>query len=102
MAEPIVKAPEQNRLRQTRRRVLIECLFALAIILSIRAATRVAAGNLTPPGSVSSTMQPPNTLYQALTATSGFSSVSLATSSTGSAIQLTKCIIQKLNGNSCP
>lgn len=102
MVESVGQTPEQNRLKRIGRRILLEGLFALIIIWSIWSVTRVAAGNLTPPSSVSPTLQPPTNIYQALIATSGFSSVSLATSSTGSAIQLTKCIIQKLNGNSCP
>jgi hypothetical protein len=70
-------------------------------ILTIFAIIKIVeAGSLNPSGAPAATMQSVQNIYDSLASTS-FDSSSISGASDGSAIQVMKCIITKLQGGSC-
>lgn len=60
----------------------------------------VSAGTLNPTGIPNSSMRSASEIYESLAGT--FDSSGIAASSNGDALQIAKCIIQRMAGNSCP
>ncbi len=59
------------------------------------------AGSLTPPASPAGTLDSVASLSDALFGTA-FDSSAITASSNGNVLEVTKCIIQRLNGGTCP
>lgn len=80
------------------KRIIVEVCLVIGVILVIRGA---AAGNITPPASVSTTMKTASEVYDSLVGTS-FDSSGLSASLDGDALQVAKCLVNKINGSPCP
>lgn len=89
---------EDKEFRKIKLRVLIELAVIAAMLLVFN--NILLAGNLTPPATVTSTMRTAEEVYNALVGS--FDSSGITASSTGSALQMAKCAIEKISGNSCP
>ena len=84
------------------KRIGVDALIITAVVLSGALAFRgiAYAGSLTPAASPVATMDSLSDAYNALVGTS-FSSSAITASSTGSAIQIARCINTNLTGGSC-
>ena len=76
------------------------CVFVLALVLVLVILQTVNAGSLTPSTSPAGTMYTTEQVYNPLVLTS-YDSSAIASSSTGSAIQIARCVIEKMHGGSC-
>lgn len=76
--------------------VIVVSIFVVGLIFRYS-----TAGSLTPSAAPASTMQSLQNVYDAL-ASSGFDSSGVTASRNGSALQISKCIIQRITGSTCP
>ena len=80
-----------------KRRFFVFLISVAVVMLILRA---VQAGSLTPPASPAGTMHTLREIFNPLASTS-YDASGIASSSTGSALQITKCIIYQIHGGSC-
>lgn len=85
-------------LKSVKVRILIELVVVVVMLLIYGKV--LLAGNLTPPAIVTSTMRTSEEVYNALVG--NFDSSGISASSTGNALQIAKCAIEKISGGSCP
>ena len=79
-------------------RFLILCVISIAVVVVV--VRFVEAGSLNPTSAPASTMKDLDSAYDALVGAS-YDSSAIASSSSGSAIQLGRCILENLGGGSC-
>ncbi len=87
-------------------RPLISRLRGVAVVVAsvgvlIAAFRLTEAGSLTPTAAPAGTMTSLNTLYASLASVS-FDSSAIVASRSGGALQISKCIITRMTGGSCP
>ena len=80
--------------------ILETIVVIVSVVVVISLVRVVQAGSLTPIALPVATMNTLQDVYNALAGT--FDSSSVVASSTGNAIALSRCIMQKLAGNACP
>ena len=85
------------------RKLLRDVLVILLAVLIITFVFRLTeAGSLTPPGTPAGTLHSLSEIFAPL-ASSGYDSSGVVPSRTGNALQVTKCIIRKMTGQTpCP
>ncbi|MEK7616123.1 MAG: hypothetical protein AAB420_02875 [Patescibacteria group bacterium] len=79
------------------KRVAIVIFSVISVVGILRLAN---AGSLTPSSSPAGTMYTQGNIFNPLASTS-YDSSAIASSSTGSVIQISKCIVEKLHGGTC-
>ena len=79
------------------RRLFVVVISAFAVIFILQ---KVQAGSLAPSSSPAGTFYSLGTIFNPLASTS-YDSSAITADSGGSALQITKCIITKLNGGNC-
>jgi len=87
-----------------RTRILYEGIVVCALIAFVwyvQQNRAVQAGSITPPASVTTTMNTAQDIYDAI-ASSTYDSSSITSTLSGSVLQVTKCLIDKVNGAPCP
>lgn len=89
---------QKNRIKKILREMLVVTV-SLAAVASV--VQWVQAGSLTPPGTPSATMRTLQEVYDTMVGTT-FDSTAITASASGSAIQITKCIIAKIRTGTCP
>lgn len=95
-----VPAEQKPKLKKVLTDVLIIVVSIAAVLSVVRF---VEAGSLTPPGSPASTLNTNQQIFDVLVASAGSTALGSATASAqGDALQITKCIIRKIQGLSCP
>lgn len=88
----------QSSLKSLVRSALVITLAAVSIFAVFRL---TSAGSLSPSASVAGTMNTASDIYDALTGTS-YDSSGITGSLNGSALQVSKCIISRIQGSPCP
>ena len=91
----------QNKKDKITKKFIWVAIGILALVLGLRLFYfTTQAGSLTPSASPTSTMRTTEEIYNPLVGT--FNSSGITASSTGSALQISQCIITKINGGNCP
>lgn len=85
-----------NRLK---RGLLNLCIIVISVATVVSIARLVEAGSLNPGSAPGSTMYDATAIHNALVGT--FDSSAIASSSSGSAIQIARCILERMGGGSC-
>ena len=75
-------------------------VFVFSLVIVVLVLERVQAGSLNPSSNPAGTMKTLSEIYNPL-ASGSFDSSAMASSSNGSAIQIGRCILYRLNGGSC-
>ena len=87
---------KQSRLKKA---LLNLCIIIVSVATVVSIARLVEAGSLNPGSAPGSTMYDATAIHNALVGT--FDSSAIASSSSGSAIQIARCILERMGGGSC-